>query len=42
MILTYLSVESERTSVLSRLGFSYGMGMVVGPALGGIVTKYYK
>ena len=42
MIVTYLSTESERTSALSRLGFSYGIGMVVGPTLGGLVSKYFK
>jgi len=41
MVVTYLSEESERTSSLARLGFSYGMGMVLGPSLGGYITKNY-
>ena len=41
MIVTYLSEESDRAKVLSRLGFSYGIGMVVGPSLGGFVTKSF-
>ncbi len=33
--------ESQRATALSRLGFSYGIGMVVGPTLGGQVGKYF-
>jgi len=40
MIITYFSTESNRASALSRLGFSYGLGMVVGPTVGGYVTKF--
>jgi len=40
MIITYFSTESNRASALSRLGFSYGLGMVVGPTIGGYVTKF--
>ena len=42
MIVTYLSEESERAKVLARLGFSYGMGMVVGPTLGGYITSHFE
>lgn len=42
MLVTYLSEESERANVLSRLGFSYGIGMIVGPTLGGYVTSQFK
>eukprot|EP00093_Oithona_nana_P003961 03961.XXX_132492_128891_1 [CDS] Oithona nana genome sequencing. len=42
MIVTYLSEESERANVLARLGFSYGIGMVVGPILGGYITSYFN
>lgn len=41
MIVTALSEESDRAKVLSRLGFSYGIGMVAGPSIGGFVTKYF-
>ena len=40
MIITYFSTESNRASALSRLGFSYGLGMVVGPTVGGYVTRF--
>ena len=26
---------------LAKLGFSYGIGMVVGPSIGGLITKHY-
>jgi len=42
MIVTYLSEESERANVLARLGFSYGIGMVVGPTLGGFITSNFS
>ena len=41
MAVTHLSSEEGRTKDLARLGFSYGMGMIVGPSLGGLVTKLY-
>ena len=41
MVMAYLSPEAERISSLAKLGFSYGIGMVVGPSLGGFVTKAY-
>ena len=41
MVVTYLSEESDRANVLSRLGVSYGIGMVVGPSLGGYVTSNF-
>lgn len=41
MIVTYLSEESERANVLSRLGFSYGIGMVAGPTIGGFITSNF-
>ena len=42
MIVTYLSEESERANVIARLGFSYGIGMVVGPTLGGFITSNFE
>ncbi len=41
MIMTTASDESGRAAALSRLGFSYGIGMVVGPTLGGHVNKHF-
>ena len=41
MVVTHLSTEAGRTKDLARLGFSYGIGMVVGPSLGGQVTKHF-
>eukprot|EP00094_Tigriopus_californicus_P004950 TCALIF_04768-PA protein Name:"Similar to Slc22a18 Solute carrier family 22 member 18 (Rattus norvegicus)" AED:0.25 eAED:0.25 QI:143/0.8/0.83/1/1/1/6/119/483 len=41
MVVTYLSDNKSRATALSRLGFSYGIGMVVGPTLGGYVSKFF-
>jgi OCT family organic cation transporter-like MFS transporter 18 len=41
MVATHLSSEAGRTKHLARLGFFYGLGMVVGPSLGGLVTKHF-
>ena len=41
MVIAYLVQDRERTSSLAKLGFSYGIGMVLGPTLGGFVTKVY-
>lgn len=41
MIVTSFSSESERASGLARLGFSYGIGMVAGPTLGGFIGKFF-
>ncbi len=41
MIVTYFSGDADRATALSRLGFSYGIGMVVGPTLGGYVNKMF-
>lgn len=41
MVIAYLVQEKERTSSLAKLGFTYGIGMVLGPTLGGQVTKAY-
>jgi len=38
MVVTVLSRAEERAVALARLGFSYGIGMVVGPSIGGFVT----
>jgi MFS family permease len=41
MIVTYFSSDADRAAALSRLGFSYGIGMVAGPTIGGYVTKAF-
>lgn len=41
MVATTLSNDKNRAGALARLGFSYGLGMVVGPTLGGVVTKNF-
>lgn len=42
MIVTDVSSENERASALGMLGLSYGVGMVIGPFIGGLVTKYFR
>jgi len=42
MIVAANSGPDDRAASLSKLGFSYGLGMVVGPALGGQVTKHFR
>ena len=37
MVMTGLSTADDRATALARLGFSYGVGMVIGPTLGGQV-----
>ena len=41
MIMTGMSSSRDRTSALARLGFSYAIGMVIGPTLGGQITKHF-
>lgn len=42
MVVTFLSTEENRASALARLGFSYGIGMVAGPAIGGFLTANFN
>ncbi|XP_078664646.1 solute carrier family 22 member 18-like [Branchiostoma floridae x Branchiostoma belcheri] len=42
MVVTDISDESSRADALGKLGLSYGIGMIVGPFLGGQVTKYFS
>ena len=42
MIVTDLGEEGKRADALGKLGLSYGVGMVIGPFLGGLVTKYSR
>ena len=41
MVMTGMSSQEDRAAALARLGFSYGIGMVVGPTLGGQVTSHF-
>ncbi|XP_066268311.1 solute carrier family 22 member 18-like [Branchiostoma lanceolatum] len=42
MVVTDISDENSRADALGKLGLSYGIGMIVGPFLGGQVTKYFS
>lgn len=42
MIVTDLGEEGQRADALGKLGLSYGVGMVIGPFLGGLVTKFFR
>ena len=42
MVMTDVSDFKERAITLGRLGVSYGVGMVVGPVVGGFVTMSYS
>jgi OCT family organic cation transporter-like MFS transporter 18 len=42
MIVTDTSSGSERAGALGLLGISYGVGMVIGPFIGGLVTKFFR
>ena len=39
MVMTDVSGSKERADALGKLGVSYGVGMVVGPTLGGYITS---
>ena len=40
MVITDVSNKETRAEALGKLGVSYGGGVVVGPFIGGLVTKY--
>ena len=40
MVITDLTDPKERSDKLGKLGLSYGVGMVLGPMIGGLCTKY--
>ncbi|XP_076083439.1 solute carrier family 22 member 18-like [Mytilus galloprovincialis] len=42
MIVTDTSSEKERAGALGMLGLSYGVGMVLGPFIGGLVIKFFS
>ena len=41
MAMTQLSNEDDRIKDLARLGFTFGLGMIIGPPLGEIVSTKY-
>ena len=40
MVMTDISESSGRADALGKLSLSYGVGMVFGPFLGGLITNY--
>ncbi|KAK3785937.1 hypothetical protein RRG08_013940 [Elysia crispata] len=42
MIVTDVCSPSKRADALGKLGISYGVGMVVGPMIGGIVSRLFS
>lgn len=40
MIVTDMGETSKRADALGKLGLSYGVGMVIGPMVGGLITKH--
>lgn len=40
MIVTDLEESGKRADALGKLGLSYGVGMVIGPVVGGLITKF--
>ncbi len=42
MIVTDTSSEKDRAGALGMLGLSYGVGMVIGPFIGGLVIKFFR
>lgn len=39
MVVTDLVVYEKRADYMGKLGLWYGVGMVIGPSLGGVITK---
>ena len=42
MVVTDMAEKSKRADSLGKLGISYGVGMVVGPFVGGLITKNFR
>ncbi|XP_013399044.1 solute carrier family 22 member 18-like [Lingula anatina] len=41
MVVTDMSEEKQRSDALGKLGLSYGIGFIVGPLVGGVLTKAF-
>ena len=41
MIVTDLGDTEKRADALGKLGLSYGVGMVIGPGIGGLITQNF-
>ena len=39
MVVTDVSGSTERADVMGKLGVAYGVGMVTGPTVGGLITR---
>lgn len=39
MVVTDVSGSTERADVMGKLGVAYGIGMVTGPTVGGLITR---
>ena len=42
MVMTDVSGTVKRADALGKLGVSYGVGMIIGPTVGGFVTTYFN
>ena len=42
MVMTDLTSHKERAVALGKLGFSYGAGVILGPFIGGQISKYFS
>ena len=40
MVVTDVCHSTKRAEALGKLGISYGVGMVIGPFVGGLMTRY--
>lgn len=40
MVITDVSGSTERADVMGKLGVAYGVGMVTGPTVGGLITRF--
>jgi OCT family organic cation transporter-like MFS transporter 18 len=42
MVITDITESRSRAEAMGFLGLSYGIGMVIGPFVGGIITKRFE
>ena len=40
MVIADVSGSAERADVMGKLGVAYGVGMVTGPTVGGLITRF--